>query len=194
MIVSVLFAVWLLRCQNTASTSFKLSWGMTWSRLCVSTALWISAGLGADSQPGFSLLVHSLHSCCSTCSWLERQPLLHMCPLDQIPAVLFFCSVTRWSVRLYSPAHSTTCFPSARPSPASRLFDLHFSHLPPSSLPSSCPHFWHRRRWSLLHLLIPFVMSSLVCVLGCRGHFFLFKPFLFLKDETLSLRWRQTHF
>lgn len=114
--------------------------------MCEYALFGFSAGLRADSQPGFSLLVHSLHSCCSTCSWLERQPLLHMCPLDQIPAVLFFCSVTRWSVRLYSPTHSTTCFPSARPSPASRLFDLHFSHLPPSSLPSSCPHFWHRRR------------------------------------------------
>lgn len=62
-----------------------------------------------------------------------------MCRSDQIPAVLFFCSVTRWSVGLNSPAHSSTCFPSARPSPGTSSFDLHFSHLPLSSLPSSYP-------------------------------------------------------
>lgn len=91
------FAAWLLRCQNTVNTSFKLNWGTTWSRLCVSTALWISAGLGADLQACFSLPVHSLRSCCFTCSELEQQPLLHMCRSDQIPAVFFFGSVTRWS-------------------------------------------------------------------------------------------------
>lgn len=85
------------------------------------------------------LLVHGLHSCCFACSELERQPLLHMCRSDQIPAVLFFCSVTRWSVGLNSPARSSTCFPSARRGPGTSSFDLRFSHLPLSSLPSSCP-------------------------------------------------------
>lgn len=129
------FAAWLLRCRNTVNTSFKLNWGTTWRRPCVSTALWISAGPGVDSQACFSLLGHSLYWCCFAGSLLERQPLLHMCRWDQIPTVLFFCSVTHWSVRLYSPAHASTCFPSARPSPGSSLFDLHFSHLPLSHRP-----------------------------------------------------------
>lgn len=103
--------------------------------MCEYSSLDFSGARGPTPMP----LAVCLHLCCFTCSSLERQPLLHMCPSDQIPAVFFFCSVTRWSVRLYSPAHSSTCFPSARPNPGSSLFDLHFSHLPLSSLPSSCP-------------------------------------------------------
>lgn len=87
-----------------------------------------------------------MHTSCCLCTASTPVVLLgrswsgnHSFTSDQIPAVLFFCSVTHWSVGLNSPARSSTCFPSARPGPGTSLFDLHFSHLPLSSLPSSCP-------------------------------------------------------
>lgn len=70
----------------------------------------------------------SLGSCCRVSrSSLQPQPLLCICCSDQqIPTVLFFCSVTHWSVALHSHTcthtHSSTCFPSPTPSPAHWLF------------------------------------------------------------------------
>lgn len=56
------------------------------------------------------------------------------------PHSIFFCSVTHWSVALYSHTHSSTCFPSHRPSTSTSSFDLVYILLSsPSLLPSSGP-------------------------------------------------------
>lgn len=36
--VIIFFAAWPLFCLSTVNTSFKLNWGMTWNKPCVSTA------------------------------------------------------------------------------------------------------------------------------------------------------------
>lgn len=56
---------------------------------------------------------------CITRSQLEPQPLLCMCCSDQrIPAVLFFCSVTHWSVAPHTHTHSTRPHAFLLPHPA----------------------------------------------------------------------------
>lgn len=85
---------------------------------------------------------------CMTRSWLRPQPLLCMCCSDQrIPMVLFFCSVTHWSVAPHSHTHSSTCFPSPTPRPSTSSFDLVYILLfSPLRWPSSC---LRRRQTSL---------------------------------------------
>lgn len=60
--------------------------------------------------------------------------------LDQNPTVLSFCSVTHWSVGLYSHTHSPTWFLSPRPSRGTGSFDLvYFLLFSPCFLPFSGP-------------------------------------------------------
>lgn len=122
------------------------------------------------------------------CSELERRPLPHMCRSDQIPAVRSFCSVTLWSVRLHSPAHSSTCFPSARPSPGTSSFDLPlfsplislFLHSPPLALLLAPP----KTKPPTPPLPSCYSLSSMFWS-PLKAILYLLKPFLLLQDKIL---------